>query len=559
MLNYEKQWGIQAWIIMLLLPISILSGCGGGGGGSISPAPAPSVPIPSTFTIGGTVSGLNALALLRLLDMSGSNNTVTRMAIQANGAFIFPGTLTSGTHYAVAVDFPQPTDETCIVTNGTGIVGTANVSNVKVECALNSGYYTIGGTVSGLSAGSSITLLGNDGNIARVSADGPFTIPGYSVTGTSYSVTVETQPAGNLFCTVSNGVGPVTGTVTNINVVCAMPSGYYAYVANIGSVSQFTVGTNGALAPMSIPSIAAGPATSEPTSIAVDPTNHYVYVVNDTVSDYVCSSGSVLQYTIGTGGALTPMTTSSIAVAGCPNVITIDPTGSYAYVLNGNIYQYTIGAGGGLVPVSTSNVVMTGVPTYMAVDPTGHYVYVTGLNYVTSTTAAGIVLQYTIGTDGALTPMAIPSVVAGINPNFLIVDPTGHYVYVLDGHNIWQYTIGPGGALAPMSTPSVQGSGGGYASIDHAGHYFYASGGQYIIGINGELAPVATPTTVEGGSLALDPTSHYLYATYTSTAYGAVSTNEILQYPIGAGGMLTPTYTSSVLTGSNPNAIATTH
>ena len=80
--------------------------------------------------------------------------------------------------------------------------------------------YTVGGTVTGLVAGS-VVLQNNGSNDLTLSADGSFTFATALNDGSAYKVTVLTQPVG-LTCSVSTGVGTVSGNnVTNVAVVCA--------------------------------------------------------------------------------------------------------------------------------------------------------------------------------------------------------------------------------------------------------------------------------------------------------------------------------------------------
>ncbi len=167
----------------------------------------------STFTIGGTASGLISGRSVTLLDNGGNS-----LAVTANGAFTFTTTLATGATYSVTVG-TQPTGETCTVTNGSGTVGSANVTNVAVACTANK--YTIGGTVSGLNASTSVTLLDNGANSLTVSANGAFTFTTSIASGATYSVTVGTQPTGET-CTVTNGSGTVgSANVTNVAIACA--------------------------------------------------------------------------------------------------------------------------------------------------------------------------------------------------------------------------------------------------------------------------------------------------------------------------------------------------
>ena len=171
----------------------------------------------ATFTIGGTVSGLNTGSSVTLLDNGGDPLTVT-----ANGAFKFKTALATGVKYAVTVG-TQPTGETCTVTNGSGTVGTANVTNVVVACK-STATFTIGGTVSGLNTGASLTLLDNGGDALTVTANGAFKFKTALATGVKYAVTVGTQPTGET-CTVTNGSGTVgTANVTNVAVACTAPT-----------------------------------------------------------------------------------------------------------------------------------------------------------------------------------------------------------------------------------------------------------------------------------------------------------------------------------------------
>jgi len=79
----------------------------------------------------------------------------------------------------------------------------------------------LGGTLSGLNAGSSVTLKNNnDGDTITLSGNGPFQFPTFVATGTSYTVVVVTQPPGQN-CTVANGTGMLNGSVNNIQVTCA--------------------------------------------------------------------------------------------------------------------------------------------------------------------------------------------------------------------------------------------------------------------------------------------------------------------------------------------------
>ena len=116
---------------------AILTACGGGGGTTAA-----------TYSVGGTVNGLAANAQVVLA------NGADKLTLNAAGAFTFSKSLTSGATFAVTVE-SQPAGQACSVTNGSGTVSSSNVTSVQVSCVT---VYSTGGTVSGLSAGASVTL-----------------------------------------------------------------------------------------------------------------------------------------------------------------------------------------------------------------------------------------------------------------------------------------------------------------------------------------------------------------------------------------------------------------
>ena len=168
----------------------------------------------STFTVGGTVSGLSGSGLV--LSLNGSTDSDDRCEWRVH----VPGAFAGGTTYAVTVGTqPSSPAQTCTIVNGSGTIGATNVTNVVVTCSTTT--YTVGGTISGLS-GSGLVLALN-GATLPVTANGPFTFPGALASGSTYTVTVGTQPSNpTQTCTVTNGGGTVgAANVTNVAVTCA--------------------------------------------------------------------------------------------------------------------------------------------------------------------------------------------------------------------------------------------------------------------------------------------------------------------------------------------------
>jgi uncharacterized delta-60 repeat protein len=81
-----------------------------------------------TFTIGGTITGLEGTGLVL---HEASNQDVT----PGNGPFTFPVAMPAGSAYTVTVTV-QPTNpvQVCTVTNGSGTIADADVTDVEVNC-----------------------------------------------------------------------------------------------------------------------------------------------------------------------------------------------------------------------------------------------------------------------------------------------------------------------------------------------------------------------------------------------------------------------------------------
>ncbi len=112
----------------------------------------------------------------------------------------------------------QPTgpSQTCTLTNGSGVIGSADVANVAVVCPFGT-VYNMRGTVTGL-AGSNLVLDYASNNTSTkaqflVNSNGTFTLDPLStnsITGTVFTVSVAVQPTSPAqTCTIANGSGTV--------------------------------------------------------------------------------------------------------------------------------------------------------------------------------------------------------------------------------------------------------------------------------------------------------------------------------------------------------------
>ena len=297
---------------------------------------------PSLVTIGGTVTGLSGSVTL-------VNNGRDSQVVSVDSTFTFPARQGESSPYAVTV-LTQPVGQTCIVTNGSGTVGSASVTDVSVVCAANT--FSLGGTVSGLS--STVILQRAGGEALSISANGDFAFPTPVAEGSSYAVSVKTQPSGGT-CTVTQGSGVVgSSSVTNIAVVCVgnafaiggMVSGLIGAVVlqNNGADTQ-TISTDGAFtfsSPVTQGNLYAVTVLTQPTdqTCSVGSGTGTMGAAKVTNVAVVCSTN-----TFSVGGTVSGLAGSFVLQDNGGDALTISANGTFTFatpVAQGSTYAVTI-------------------------------------------------------------------------------------------------------------------------------------------------------------------------------------------------------------------------
>ena len=96
--------------------------------------------------------------------------------------------------------------------------------------------YTVGGILSGLASGESLVAQNNGTDDLTLSSDGAFSFPLALTSGSSYSVTVLTNPASET-CAVTNGAGTISSSdINNVSIVCALNS--YTVGGNVSGLAS---------------------------------------------------------------------------------------------------------------------------------------------------------------------------------------------------------------------------------------------------------------------------------------------------------------------------------
>lgn len=164
---------------ILVTSMAALSGCGGSDGGNNGSSGSS----PTTFTVGGTITGLGAATGLVL------TNGGDTLKVPANAAsFTMPASVANGQSYNVTVEV-HPTAVYCDVVSGAGTVNGANVTSITVSCEAGSEFLLhsfVGGTTDGANPDSGL-IQASDGNLYGVTYEG-----GESCCGVLFKVT----PAG---------------------------------------------------------------------------------------------------------------------------------------------------------------------------------------------------------------------------------------------------------------------------------------------------------------------------------------------------------------------------
>jgi trimeric autotransporter adhesin len=104
----------------------------------------------NSATVGGTISGLTDSVSLQIND----NDTLIR---STNGSYAFATPVAQGASYNVTV-LSDPATQTCEVSNGSGVMGATNVTNVDVTCINNT-------TTLSVDANGTIPVNGGPGSV----------------------------------------------------------------------------------------------------------------------------------------------------------------------------------------------------------------------------------------------------------------------------------------------------------------------------------------------------------------------------------------------------------
>jgi 6-phosphogluconolactonase len=416
--------------VFLLLPILFgacaLCGCSPGLGPISLAQPA--------YTVGGTISGLAGSGLT----FSRNGATIGR---GANGMYpdLGMGPLSHGQGYDVTV-INQPTSpsQTCVVSNGKGTIGNANVTNVQVACTTKPSRFVY------------------------VANDGSNSISSYAIDATTGALTSVTT------LSVSAGVP---------HSLAVDPQSGYLYMTNGGTNSVSAYAIDASTGALTAVNGSPFPTGNNPSSVSIHPGGTLVYVTNQ-------SDGTISAYSQDpASGALMAVAGSPFATGTNPgSVAATDYTNplleGFVYAVSGSskVWAYTIDANGTTLtgalkampgsPFSAGN-----NPVSVASDPVDNFIYVAdqGDDTVSAYSADHI--------SGSLTPIAGSPFAAGRSPASVVVDTFGRFAYVANGAGgtISAFQINAGVLRAIAGSPFAAANGPSSLTVDNLGKFLYVA------------------------------------------------------------------------------------
>jgi 6-phosphogluconolactonase (cycloisomerase 2 family) len=510
----------------------------------------------SQYTVSADVSGLSGVGLTL------QNNGGDDLPVATNGHFSFATPVANGGAYAVSVS-KQPTlpAQTCTVTNGAGMIAGAGVS-VAVHCQTAVVRFAYVANF-GANTLSEFIVDANNGQLR----------PNGTIATGNAPETVAVDPTGRFLYTANASSGPEkisaytidakTGKLTSIAGVTSggestwsiaiEPTGRFAYTSEIGGTnlfSEFAIDqTTGALS-----SIGTVPTPPPTYGITIEASGRFLYGA---------STAGVVGYSIdATSGKLTSLG-PTVAVAGSPFSVAVDPSGRFVYAGNqdGTISSFAINASSGALSAAGTPVTASAgnIIHGITADPTGKYVYA-------AVNGADKVFAFAINqTTGALTSAgtALP---AGMHPDALAVDPSGRFVFVPSSgtNDVRTFRIdGTSGAISAFGTVPAGASATSIALVNGTAPVVLTPRFAYVANSNsnnvsiysidattGALTPSPTPAPAgtSPSSVAVDPTMRFVYVSNFSS-------NNVSMYTINANGTLSSIGTP-IAAGTGPNGVS---
>jgi 6-phosphogluconolactonase (cycloisomerase 2 family) len=430
---YQLEAARSSRVVAMFATLIVLSACGGGGGGGNSGAGGGNPPASSTYTVGGTVSGLSGAGLV--LQMSSGNS----LSIAADGSFTFGPSVAGGSTYNVSVS-THPISQRCFVSNGSG-TASGNVTNVAIACRASIGKFLY--VASSLSNTVAAFAINADTGALSPVPGSPFP------TVVPQLVTITADPTGKfLFLAGSTVAVPASGTLAAYSVDpssgilastgatltfigqptrIAFPTQKLLYL-HTRAASTFQIhgyqydSASGSLAPVN--GLPTGPAPLNPAVFNASGTHYYVASFGPPAGllDYIVDA---------TSGMLTLAGEFSRNASGVVPIV--DPSNSYLYLSVSyaggiGLMKFSLDAGGA---VADEGELLLLPPEFRA--PAGFFfkekfLYLLNQPSIGPANAPSSIYGFTVGNEGTLVPVPGSPFSSGKRITSLGPDTAGRYI-----------------------------------------------------------------------------------------------------------------------------------
>ena len=233
-----------------------------------------------------------------------------------------------------------------------------------------------------------------------------------------------------------NAISTGASSVPNATIIV----GSAAFVANGGTndIARFTINGDGSLS-----AISGNQGTGlDPAALALTHDGNHLLVAN-----YGDQTVSVFRIS---GTTLTP--SGTVTSGAGPMAFGVSPTGKYVYVANsldGTISGYTFSDSSGTLTAMTLSPFSSlgSTPDALSITPDGNFLY--AANFGSNTIAAfSICTSKSVicpAADGRLVPFLSPTVLAGIGPRAMAINPAGNSLFVANqfSNQVAMYNIVP--------------------------------------------------------------------------------------------------------------------
>lgn len=211
----------------------------------------------------------------------------------------------------------------------------------------------------------------------------------------------------------NTGVGPTA--------VAMDPAGKFLFVGNSGSfdISVFSIDqTHGTLTQVG----SNVPMGISPLNMRVAPNGSFLYVTGGGQPGYV------LAFSIDPSGALTQVASSPYTTGQNPAGLVIAAGGGFLYTANkldNTLSEFAIASDGSLSAIAGSPIgLTTSGPVDLLIDNSGKFMF------VASDQAPGLILVFSVGSNGALNQLSQSQIATGPQPNVIAIDASGKFVFV---------------------------------------------------------------------------------------------------------------------------------